>query len=91
MVTLIIAGYARLLPGYLSDGMLVCAAMIGIFPLCKNAIFECIAQRQFKADILVGGLLIIGLFMGKFMAMAICACLLLIGSFLRLNFSWRHE
>jgi cation transport ATPase len=91
MGVLIIIGYFQLLPGHLSDGMLVCAAVIGIFPVMKNAIFECLAQRRFDADILVGALLLTGLLLGRFIEVATCALLLLIGSFLRLNFSWRND
>ncbi len=91
MGVLIAAGYFKLLPGYLSDGMLVCAAIIGIFPLMKNAVFECIGKRTVNADILAGAVLLAGLFMGRFTAVALVALFLLIGSFLRLNFSWRND
>ena len=91
MGVLIATGYFKLLPGYLSDGMLVCAAIIGIFPLMKNAVFECIGKRTVNADILAGGLLLAGLFMGRFTEVALVALFLLIGSFLRLNFSWRND
>ena len=91
MGVLIIIGYFQLLPGHLSDGMLVCAAVIGIFPVMKNTIFECLAQRRFDVDIVVGALLLTGLLLGRFIEVATCALLLLIGSFLRLNFSWRND
>jgi cation transport ATPase len=91
MGVLIATGYFKLLPGYLSDGMLVCAAIIGIFPLMKNAVFECIGKRTVNADILAGALLLAGLFLGRFTEVALVALFLLIGSFLRLNFSWRND
>ena len=37
MALLIAAGYYKWVPGHLSEGMIVCAAVIGIFPIVKNA------------------------------------------------------
>jgi hypothetical protein len=91
MGILIVIGYFKLLPGHLSDGMLVCAAVIGIFPLLKNALFACLGKRAFSSDSIIGVLLLAGLFMGHFIEAALSALFLLIGSFLRLNFSWRNE
>ena len=86
---LIVAGYLKLLPGHLSDGMLVCAAVIGIFPILKNALFDCIARRTFSFELLVGILLLVGVFMGKFLEVALISLFLLVGSFMQLNFSWK--
>ena len=91
MVLLIAAGYYKWLPGHLSDGMLVCAAVIGIFPIVKNALFECVERRRITIEICVGLLLIAGLFIGRFLEVALVALFLLLGSFMRLNFSWRNE
>jgi len=91
MAILIGMGYFNLLPGKLSDGMLLCAAVIGLFPLLKNAVFESIARRKFSAEILLGVLLLGGLFLGKFLLVAGISLCLLVGSFLRLNFSWKQE
>ena len=89
MGLLIVVGYLKLLPGHLSDGMLVCAAVIGIFPTMKNALFDCIYKREFRFELLVGVLLLAGLFLGRFLEVALISLLLLIGSFIRLNFSWK--
>lgn len=91
MVLLIAAGYYQWLPGHLSNGMLVCAAVIGIFPLLKNAFFECIARRTLCFELLLGILFMAGLFMGHFFAVALAAVFLLAGSFMKLSFSWRNE
>jgi cation transport ATPase len=89
MGLLIVVGYLKLLPGHLSDGVLVCAAVIGIFPALKNALFDCIYKREFRFELLVGVLLLAGLFLGRFLEVALISLLLLIGSFMRLNFSWK--
>jgi hypothetical protein len=89
MVLLIGAGYFRLLPGYLSEGMLVCAAVMGIFPLLKNALFDLLYKRRFRVELPVGILLLAGLFMGRFLEVSLIVLLLLTGSFMRLNFSWK--
>ena len=90
MVLLIGAGYFKWLPGYLSDGMLVCAAVIGIFPLLKNALFDVLYKRRFRFELPAGILLLAGLLMGRFLEVSLIALLLLIGSFVRLNFSWKE-
>ncbi len=89
MGILIIAGYLKWVPGPLSNGMLVCAAVIGIFPLLKKALFDCVYNRKFRFELLVGVLLVAGLFLGKFLEVALIVLLFLIGSFMRLNFSWK--
>jgi hypothetical protein len=91
MGLLIAAGYFKMLPGHLSDGMLVCAAVIGLFPLLKNAVFDCIAKRALSADIVFGAVLLGGLIAGYFFAVAVMSLCLLAGSFLRLDFSWKKE
>jgi len=90
MGLLILAGYFKWLPGYLSDGMLVCAAVIGLFPIIKNALFESIYKRTLRFELLVGVLLLAGLFTGRFLEVALITLLLLMGSFMRLNFSWKE-
>ena len=89
MGLLIMVGYLKLLPGYLSDGMLLCAAVIGIFPILKNALYDCIARRSIGFELLIGVLLLGGLVTGRFLEVALAALFLLIGSFVRLNFSWK--
>ena len=89
MGLLIVAGYLKWLPGQLSDGMLVCAAVIGLFPIVKNGLFDSIYKRTLRFELLVGILLLAGLFMGKFLEVALITLLLLMGSFMRLNFSWK--
>jgi len=89
MLILIYAGYNRLLPGNLSDGILVCAAIIGIFPVIKNALLECISRRRISIELILGAVLLTGLFTGRFLEVAIAALLMLVGSFMRINFSWR--
>jgi cation transport ATPase len=91
MALLILTGIMQWLPGHLSSGMLVCAAIIGIFPLLKNAIFDTIAARRPNLELVLGILLVIGLVMGRFLETACVALFLLIGSFLKLNFSWRND
>jgi hypothetical protein len=71
--------------------MLLCAAVIGIFPLLKNAVFESIARRIFSVEIILGVLLIGGLLLGSFLQVALISLCLLVGSFLRLDFSWKKE
>lgn len=91
MGLLITVGYFKWLPEHLSKGMIVCAAVIGIYPVLKNALFICIAKRRVNFELFVGILLLIGLCIGKFLEVALTALFLLIGSFLRLNFSWEKE
>jgi len=91
MTILMGIGYFNLLSGKLSDGMLLCAAVIGIFPLLKNAVFESIARRTFSVEIILGVLLIAGLLLGNFLQVALISLCLLVGSFLRLDFSWKKE
>ena len=89
MGLLIVAGYLQWLPGHLSDGMLVCAAVIGLFPIVKNGLLDSIYKRTLRIELLVGILLLAGLFMGRFLEVALITLLLLMGSFMRLNFSWK--
>ena len=90
MGLLIVTGYFKWLPGHLSDGMLVCAAAIGLFPIVKNGLFDSLYKRTIRFELLVGILLLAVLFMGKFLEVALIALLLLMGSFMRLNFSWKE-
>jgi len=90
MGLLIVVGYLKLLPGHLSDGMLLCAAVIGIFPVLKNALYDCIARRSIGFELLMGVLLLGVLVTGRFLEVALAALFLLIGSFVRLNFSWKE-
>lgn len=91
MGILILAGYFKLLPGYLSDGAILCAAVIGIFPICKNALFDSILKRKLNFELFVAILLLVGLCTGYFLEVAFITLFLLAGSFSRLNFSWRNE
>jgi cation transport ATPase len=91
MGLLIVTGYMQWLPGHLSTGMLVCAAIIGIFPILKNAIFETIANRRPNLELVLGVLLMGGLVMGRFLETSIVAFCVLVGSFLKLNFSWKRD
>jgi len=91
MALLIAAGYFELLPGQLSKGMIVCAAVIGIFPLVKNGLFESIAQRRPNIELGIGIVLVIALFLGNFLTVAFISLFLLVGSFMRLNFSWKRD
>ena len=59
------------------------------FPVLKNALFDCVYKRTLRFELLVGILLLAGLFLGRFLEVALIALLLLIGSFMRLNFSWK--
>lgn len=90
MGLLIAAGYGEWLPAPLSDGMLVCAAVIGLFPIVKNALFDSLYRRKLRFDLLIGMLLLAGLFTGRFLEVALITLLLLVGSFMRLNFSWKE-
>ena len=89
MGLLIVAGYLQWLPGHLSDGMLVCASVMGLFPIMKNGLFDSIYKRTLRFELLLGILLLAGLFMGRFLEVALITLLLLMGSFMRLNFSWK--
>lgn len=91
MALLILTGSMQWLPGHLSEGMMVCAAVIGIFPLLKNAVFDCVARRKLSIELFVGGGLALGLFSGRFLLTALIAFFLVLGSFMKLNFSWRDE
>lgn len=91
MVLMILAGYYRWLPGHLSDGILVCAAVIGIFPAAKNSLVNCLRKRRPTFEILVSLLLVAGLFAGRFLETALISLFLLIGSFMDLNFSWKAD
>jgi cation transport ATPase len=89
MGILIFAGYYKLAPGHLSDGMIICAAVIGIFPMFKNGIFDCVFKKKMSFELLLGIFLIIGLLKGYFLETALISVFLLVGSFFRLNFSWK--
>ena len=89
MGILIVVGYLKWLPGHLSDGMVVCAAVMGIFPLLKNALFSAFAKRELRFELVLGILLLGGLLWGEFIKVALISLVLLLGSFLRLNFSWK--
>lgn len=91
MGLLVLAGYFKLLPGYLSDGAILCAAVIGIFPVCKNALFDCISKRKLTFELFAAMLLLLGICTGYFLEVALMTSFLLAGSFMRLNFSWRNE
>ena len=91
MVLLIIAGYFKWIPGHLSNGLLICAAVIGIFPIFKNALFDTIASRRPNLELLLGIALIAGLAMGWYLETSVIALCILLGSFLHLNFSWKRD
>ena len=91
MALLIVTGYLKWLPGHLSTGMLVCAAIIGIFPIIKNAIFDSIAARKLKLELVIGIALLCGLLLGHYLETAIVTFCVLIGSFMNLNFSWKRD
>ena len=91
MAVLILAGYLKWVPSPLAEGMLLCAAIIGIFPLIKNALFDCVKNRKVSIELFVGIALISGLCFGRFLEVSLISLLILLGSFCRLNFSWRNE
>ncbi|OGL38427.1 MAG: hypothetical protein A2042_00580 [Candidatus Schekmanbacteria bacterium GWA2_38_11] len=72
----------------LSRGFLVMASVIGIYPLLKNSIIKGILEKRFAVDLVVSLILIIALFYGQIFPVALAVFLILLGSFLRLNFSW---
>jgi cation transport ATPase len=90
MTVLILAGYLKWVPSPLAEGMLLCAAIIGIFPLIKNAFFDCLKNRKVNIELFVGLALITGLCLGKFLEVSLICLFILLGSFFRLNFSWRN-
>ena len=61
--------------------MLVCASVMGLFPIMKNGLFDLIHKRTFRLELLVGILLLVGLLMGRFLEVALIALLLLMGKF----------
>lgn len=89
MGLLVVIGYFKWLPGNLSEGILVCAAVIGIFPILKKALFDSITRRTFRFELFIGALLLGGLCLGEFLEVALITLFLLVGSFMRLNFSWK--
>lgn len=91
MGLLIVVGYFEWLPGHLSTGMLVCAAVLGIFPLLKSAFFDSVAKRRVSFALILGICLLLGLLWGKFLEVALISLFLLVGSFMRLTFSWRND
>ncbi len=90
MVLLIAAGFFKLLPEHLSGGLLVCAAMIGIYPVWKNALFETIFKRQPTVELFASMALIVLLLAGQSLTAALCSLFMLAGSFMNLDFSWRR-
>ena len=48
-----------------------------------------LTKGALRFELLVGLLLLAGLFMGRFLEVALITLLLLMGSFMRLNFSWK--
>jgi cation transport ATPase len=91
MALMILVGYYQWLPGHLSDGLLVCAAVIGIFPAAKNSLVKSLFRRRPTFELLVSLLLISGLFAGRFLETALISLFLLMGSFMRLDFSWKAD
>jgi cation transport ATPase len=89
IVLMIVIGYFKWLPGYLSDAILVCAAVIAIFPALKNALVSGILKRRLTLELVISLLLVAGLFTGRYLEIALCALFLLMGSFIRLEFSWK--
>ncbi len=84
-----VALFARL-PQGLDSGLLVSAALIGIFPAAKNALFAAIYGRKPSVELfIVLGLLSL-LFVGYFVVAAFSALFVLAGSFVHLDFSWRR-
>ena len=72
----------------LGKGFLIMASVIGIYPLLKNSIVKVILEKRFAFDLVVSVILIIALFYGQLFTVALVVFLILLGSFLRLNFSW---
>jgi len=89
IVLMIMAGYFKWLPDHLSDGILVCAAVIGIFPAFKNAIVSGILKRKLTLELVISVLMVAGLFSGRYLEIAVCSLFLLMGSFMQLEFSWK--
>ncbi len=89
MSIFIIAGHFRWLPGTLSDGVVVGAAMIGLYPPLKNSIFTCLHVRRPSAELVVCLVLLVMLFCGMSLEVALCTLTLMLGSFLHFHFSWR--
>lgn len=89
MTLLILSGGLQWLPGHLADGALVCAAMIGIFPPLKNALFQSIFQRKPTVELFISLVLIATLLTGHILEASLLALFMLLGSFIKLDFSWR--
>ena len=74
--------------GTLGRGFLVMASVIGLFPLVKNSVIRGIIEKRFNADLAVSLVLIIAMIYGQMFYVAVTLFLILLGSFLRLDFSW---
>lgn len=75
----------------LAKGLLVMAAVLGLFPLIKNAVIRGILEKRFVPELGVSLIFIVIMFYGKLLYAAIGVFLILLGSFLRLNFSWNKK
>ena len=72
----------------LGKGFLVMASVIGIFPLVKNSVIKGLTEKKITADLAVSIVLIIALVYGQIFYVSVAVFLMLLGSFLRLDFSW---
>lgn len=85
---LIVLSKFGMVEGNLGRGFLVMASVIGLFPLVKNSVIRGLIEKKFNAEIGVSLVLIALIFYGKIFFVALAVFLILLGSFLRLNFSW---
>ncbi len=88
ILLLILVGLFRLLPPELNSGLFLAAAVIALFPALKNALFAALHRKKLSPELLVVAGLLAMLFRGYFLTGAVAGLFLLVGSFLRLDFSW---
>ena len=72
----------------LGRGFLVMASVIGLFPLVKNSVVRGITERKITSELAVSLVLMLALIYGQLFYVAVAVFLILLGSFLRLDFSW---
>ncbi len=73
----------------LDEGFLIVITVMGLFPLLKNAIFEGILKKKILPELLAAIFLFGLIFAGEALTAAIMTIFIFLGSFLKLDFSWK--
>lgn len=84
----ILLGISGIAPPLASKGLFLAAAVIGLFPAVKNAVLTACIEKKISVELFAALLILLLVGSGYFREAALAALFLLLGSFLRLDFSW---